>query len=63
MFFRLILRETMVDNHYDQAGCEVTWSSPIRVNDDPPGNGKDQFMTHFCVDQTAHQFFGSLQEY
>jgi len=28
----------------------VTWSIPIRVNDDPLGNGKDQFMTHFCVD-------------
>ncbi|MFC2093031.1 glycosyl hydrolase [Bacteroidota bacterium] len=27
-----------------------TWSSLIRVNDDQTGNGKDQFMNHFCVD-------------
>lgn len=27
-----------------------TWSAPIRVNDDSVGNGKEQFMSHFCVD-------------
>jgi hypothetical protein len=31
----------------------VTWSSPVRVNDDPVGNGKDQFMSHFCVDPVS----------
>ena len=27
-----------------------TWSNPIRVNDDPVGNGKDQFFTWMAVD-------------
>lgn len=27
-----------------------TWSSPIRVNDDPVGNGKQQFMSWMSVD-------------
>lgn len=27
-----------------------TWSSPIRVNNDAVANGKEQFMSHFCVD-------------
>jgi hypothetical protein len=27
-----------------------TWSLPIRVNDDKIANGKEQFMSHFCVD-------------
>ncbi|MFZ1729059.1 MAG: T9SS type A sorting domain-containing protein [Bacteroidota bacterium] len=28
----------------------VTWSGPIRVNDDPVGNGRDQFFTWATVD-------------
>lgn len=27
-----------------------TWSEPVRVNDDPKGNGKDQFFTWMAVD-------------
>ncbi|MCA9329509.1 glycosyl hydrolase [Candidatus Saccharibacteria bacterium] len=27
-----------------------TWSDVIRVNDDVVGNGKEQFMSHMCVD-------------
>lgn len=27
-----------------------TWSDVIRVNDDAVGNGKEQFMSHMCVD-------------
>ncbi|MBI3411045.1 MAG: exo-alpha-sialidase [Planctomycetes bacterium] len=27
-----------------------TWSKPLRVNDDPKGNGKDQFFTWMAVD-------------
>lgn len=27
-----------------------TWSLPIMVNDDKIGSGKEQFMSHFCVD-------------
>jgi hypothetical protein len=30
-----------------------TWSEPVRVNDDPLGNGKDQFMPFVTVDQTT----------
>jgi hypothetical protein len=29
----------------------TTWSSPIRVNDDPVGNGRDQFMPWVSVDE------------
>ncbi len=29
----------------------TTWSEPIRVNDDPAGNGKDQFFTWAAVDK------------
>ena len=34
----------------------ATWSAPIRVNDDPPGNGKDQFFPWMTVgsDGTIH---------
>lgn len=28
----------------------ATWSKPLRVNDDPKGNGKDQFFTWMAVD-------------
>jgi hypothetical protein len=28
----------------------VTWSKPLRVNDDPQGNGKEQFFTWMAVD-------------
>jgi hypothetical protein len=28
----------------------ATWSKPLRVNDDPQGNGKDQFFTWMAVD-------------
>lgn len=31
----------------------MSWSEPIRVNDDAPGNGKDQFMPFVTVDQTT----------
>ena len=34
--------------HSDDQGA--TWSAPRRVNDDPPGNGKEQFFTWFDVD-------------
>jgi len=27
-----------------------TWSAPVRVNNDSIRNGKEQFMSHFCVD-------------
>lgn len=27
-----------------------TWSAPVRVNSDPPGNGRDQFFTWMAVD-------------
>lgn len=27
-----------------------TWSDAVRVNDDAVGNGKEQFMSHMCVD-------------
>jgi hypothetical protein len=30
-----------------------TWSSPVRVNDDPPGNGKSQLQPAIAVDQTT----------
>jgi hypothetical protein len=29
-----------------------TWSEPVRMNDDPMGNGKDQFMPWIAVDPT-----------
>jgi len=29
-----------------------TWSEPVRVNDDPVGNGKEQFFTWMAVDPT-----------
>ena len=29
-----------------------TWSAPVRVNNDPPGNGAFQFLTWMAVDQT-----------
>jgi hypothetical protein len=33
--------------HSDDHGA--SWSSPVRVNDDPPGNGSDQFHPWTCV--------------
>ena len=30
-----------------------TWSSPVRVNDDPLGNGKSQFLPRIALDQTT----------
>jgi hypothetical protein len=30
----------------------TTWSSPVRVNDDPASNGRDQVMSWLAVDQT-----------
>ena len=30
-----------------------TWSAPVRVNDDPLGNGKSQFMPRIALDQTT----------
>ena len=34
-----------------------TWSDVIRVNDDKMGNGKDQFMSHFCVDPISGNMY------
>ena len=34
---------------YSRGGGE-TWSEPVRVNDDPKGNGKEQFFTWMAVD-------------
>jgi hypothetical protein len=31
----------------------TTWSSPVRVNDDPVGNGKSQFLPRIYLDQTT----------
>jgi hypothetical protein len=31
----------------------TTWSSPVRVNDDPVGNGKSQFLPRISLDQTT----------
>jgi len=33
----------------------TTWSSPVRVNDDPLSNGKDQYYPWITVDQTSGQ--------
>ncbi len=33
----------------------ATWSSPVRVNDDPLNNGKDQYYPWMTVDQTTGQ--------
>ena len=33
----------------------VTWSSPIRVNDDPLNNGKDQYFPWCTIDQSSGQ--------
>jgi hypothetical protein len=34
----------------------TTWSSPVRVNDDPLNNGKDQYYPWCTVDQATGQF-------
>jgi len=31
----------------------TNWSSPVRVNDDPIGNGKSQFLPKMALDQTS----------
>ncbi len=31
----------------------TTWGSPVRVNDDPSGNGKSQFLPRIALDQTT----------
>lgn len=31
----------------------TTWSAPVRVNDDPVGNGKSQFLPRIALDQTT----------
>jgi hypothetical protein len=31
----------------------AAWSSPVRVNDDPLGNGKSQFLPRIAIDQTS----------
>lgn len=31
----------------------TNWSNAVRVNDDPPGNGKSQFLPHIALDQTT----------
>ena len=37
--------------HSDDGG--TTWSAPVRVNDDPVGNGKSQFLPRISLDQTT----------
>ena len=37
--------------HSDDSG--TNWSAPVRVNDDPPGNGKSQFLPRIALDQTS----------
>lgn len=37
--------------HSDDGGA--TWSAPVRVNDDPVGNGKSQFLPRISLDQTT----------
>ena len=37
--------------HSDDSGS--TWSAPVRVNDDPIGNGKSQFLPRITLDQTT----------
>jgi hypothetical protein len=37
--------------HSDDSG--TTWSAPVRVNDDPVGNGKSQFLPRISLDQTT----------
>jgi len=31
----------------------LTWQTPVRVNDDPPGNGADQFFSWVAVDDSG----------
>jgi hypothetical protein len=31
----------------------TNWSAPVRVNDDPVGNGKSQFLPRIALDQTS----------
>jgi hypothetical protein len=31
----------------------VNWSTPVRINDDPPSNGRDQFLPWLTVDNTG----------
>jgi len=37
--------------HSDNNG--TNWSAPVRVNDDPAGNGKSQFLPRIALDQTS----------
>ena len=37
--------------HSDNNG--TNWSAPVRVNDDPAGNGKSQFLPRIALDQTT----------
>ncbi len=37
--------------HSDDSG--TNWSAPVRVNDDPVGNGKSQFLPRIALDQTS----------
>jgi hypothetical protein len=37
--------------HSDDSG--TNWSTPVRVNDDPAGNGKSQFLPRIALDQTS----------
>jgi hypothetical protein len=37
--------------HSDNSG--TTWSAPVRVNDDPVGNGKSQFLPRIALDQAT----------
>jgi hypothetical protein len=37
--------------HSDDSG--TNWSAPVRVNDDPVGNGKSQFLPRIALDQTT----------
>lgn len=39
------------DRYSDDKG--TNWSAPVRVNDDPVGNGKSQFLPRIALDQTT----------
>lgn len=34
-----------------------TWTAPIRINNDPVGNGLDQYMPNICVDASKNKIY------
>ena len=47
------MRDDPLDVHFIRStDGGTTWSAPVRVNDDPIGNGKVQFLTWMAVDPT-----------